>query len=80
VRSLPLFHSLPWFACTLPEKLVAGVAASSGRGYEQAAAILGADFEGFQVRDGWLVYRGFTRAMHPEIQDPTYNDIPAQSA
>lgn len=35
-----------------------------GRGYEQAAAILGADFDGFLVRDGWIVYRGFTRAVH----------------
>ncbi len=35
-----------------------------GRGYEQATAILGADFDGFLVRDGWAVYRRFTQAAH----------------
>ena len=35
-----------------------------GRGYEQAAAIPGANFDGFLVRDGWAVYRRFTQAVH----------------
>jgi transposase len=35
-----------------------------GRGYEQAAAILGPNFDGFLVRDGWAVYRRFTQAVH----------------
>jgi len=35
-----------------------------GRGYEQAIAILGADFGGFVVRDGWIVYRRFAQAFH----------------
>ena len=35
-----------------------------GRGYEQASVILGADFDGFLVRDGWAVYRRFTQAVH----------------
>jgi len=35
-----------------------------GRGYEQAAAILGAEFDGFLVRDGWIVYRRFVHAFH----------------
>jgi transposase len=35
-----------------------------GRGYEQETAILGADFDGFSVRDGWAVYRRFTQAVH----------------
>lgn len=35
-----------------------------GRGYEQARAILGEDFDGFLVRDGWAVYRRFTQAVH----------------
>lgn len=35
-----------------------------GRGYEQAKAILGEDFAGFLVRDGWNGYRGFTLAVH----------------
>ena len=35
-----------------------------GRGFEQAAAVLGKDFAGFLVRDGWGVYRQFTGAVH----------------
>jgi transposase len=35
-----------------------------GRGYEQAKVILGDDFAGFLVRDGWNGYRGFTGAVH----------------
>ena len=27
-------------------------------------AVLGAEFDGFLVRDGWIVYRGFSRAIH----------------
>lgn len=36
----------------------------SGRGFCQAAAILGADFAGVMVRDGWAPYRRFKRARH----------------
>jgi hypothetical protein len=35
-----------------------------GRGYEQAVAILGTDFGGFLVRDGWIVYQRFLRAFY----------------
>lgn len=35
-----------------------------GRGFKQAAAILGTDFEEFLVREGWCAYRGFTQAVH----------------
>lgn len=35
-----------------------------GRGFEQAAAVLGEDFAGFLVRDGWAVYRRFAQAVH----------------
>jgi len=35
-----------------------------GRGFEQAAAVLGADFAGFLVRDGWCIYRQFSQALH----------------
>ena len=35
-----------------------------GRGFEQAARVLGADFAGFLVRDGWSVYRQFLQALH----------------
>jgi transposase len=39
-------------------------AIQSGRGFEQAAAVLGADFAGVVVRDGWAPYRRFTSAIH----------------
>jgi len=35
-----------------------------GCGCEQASFILGDDFDGFLVRDGWAVYRRFTQAVH----------------
>lgn len=35
-----------------------------GRGFEQAAWVLGADYAGFLVRDGWSVYRQFVHAYH----------------
>ena len=35
-----------------------------GRGFDDAATILGADFDGVLVRDGWAPYRRFTNARH----------------
>lgn len=35
-----------------------------GRGFQQAAGVLGEDFSGFLVRDGWSVYRQFQQAFH----------------
>jgi transposase len=35
-----------------------------GRGYEEAAAVLGDDFAGVLVRDGWPPYRRFPHAIH----------------
>jgi transposase len=35
-----------------------------GRGFAEAAAVLGADFAGVLVRDGWAPYRHFTAAAH----------------
>lgn len=35
-----------------------------GRGFDEAAAILGADFDGVLVRDGWAPYRQFMLAAH----------------
>jgi transposase len=36
----------------------------AGRGFDEAAAVLGADFDGVLVRDGWAPYRQFTAAAH----------------
>jgi transposase len=35
-----------------------------GRGFEEAAKILGKDYSGTLVRDGWAVYRKFVQARH----------------
>jgi transposase len=35
-----------------------------GRGFDQAATVLGADFDGVLVRDGWAPYRRFGHAIH----------------
>ena len=35
-----------------------------GRGYEQAAAILGAEYDGFLIHDGWAPYSRFQLAFH----------------
>lgn len=39
-------------------------AIQAGRGFPQAAAILGADFNGVLVRDGWAPYRQFEDTAH----------------
>jgi Transposase IS66 family len=35
-----------------------------GRGFEQATEVLGQNFPGFLVRDGWSIYRQFVHAFH----------------
>lgn len=39
-------------------------AIQAGRGFAQAAAVLGKDFAGQLVRDGWIVYLQFRQALH----------------
>jgi transposase len=39
-------------------------AIQAGRGFDEAAAVLGADFDGVLVRDGWAPYRQFDQAGH----------------
>jgi len=50
-----------WVAAT-PTTTVFRIA--PGRGFDDAAALLGADFAGILVRDGWAPYRRFTQATH----------------
>jgi transposase len=55
--------ALHWlWAFATPETTVYRIQA--GRGFEEAAAVLGADFAGVLVRDGWAPYRQFTAAAH----------------
>jgi transposase len=39
-------------------------AIQNGRGFDEAAAVLGAEFDGVLVRDGWAPYRQFDQAAH----------------
>jgi len=39
-------------------------AVEAGRGFQEAAKILGEDFRGILVRDGWIAYRLFLDALH----------------
>lgn len=39
-------------------------AIQDGRGFDEAAAVLGAEFDGVLVRDGWAPYRRFDQAAH----------------
>ena len=36
----------------------------AGRGFDDAQAVLGADFKGVLVRDGWVVYRSYINGEH----------------
>jgi transposase len=50
-----------WAAAT-PDTTVYAIQA--GRGFAEAARVLGADFSGVLVRDGWAPYRRFDQAIH----------------
>ena len=54
---------LHWlWAFATPETTVYAIC--PGRGFDDAATILGANFAGVLVRDGWAPYRRFTGALH----------------
>ena len=50
-----------WVAVT-PTTTVYAICA--GRGFDDAQAVLGADFDGVLVRDGWVVYRRYANGEH----------------
>ena len=50
-----------WAAAT-PDTTVYAI--QPGRGFAEAATLLGADFAGVLVRDGWAPYRQFAQAIH----------------
>jgi len=54
---------LQWlWACVTPTTTIYAIL--PGRGFEEAASLLGASFAGVLVRDGWAPYRQFTDAAH----------------
>ncbi len=50
------------WAFVTPETTVYAI--RSGRGFDDAATVLGTDYAGVLVRDGWQVYRCYTDALH----------------
>ncbi len=54
---------LQWLWAGASEKTTV-YAIQPGRGYQEAAHLLGPDFDGVLIRDGWAPYRRFTRATH----------------
>jgi transposase len=53
-----------WWMWVFSTSQVTVYSIQPGRGFEQAATVLGADFAGFLVRDGWSIYRQFVQALH----------------
>jgi len=53
-----------WWMWVFSSAQVTVYAIQPGRGFEQAAGVLGQDFHGFLVRDGWSIYRQFVHAFH----------------
>ena len=53
-----------WWMWAFSTAQVTVYAIQEGRGFEQAAFVLGANYAGFLVRDGWSVYRQFVHAYH----------------
>lgn len=53
-----------WWMWAFSSSQVTVYAIQPGRGFKQAAEVLGPDFDGFLVRDGWSIYRQFVRATH----------------
>ena len=53
-----------WWMWAFSSPRMTVYAIQPGRGFQQAAAILGEGFDGFLVHDGWGVYRQFVQAVH----------------
>lgn len=53
-----------WWLWVFVTRTVTVYAIQPGRGYAQATAILGPDYAGILVRDGWAPYRKLPRATH----------------
>jgi transposase len=53
-----------WWMWVFSSPRVTVYAIQPGRGFEQASTVLGENFQGFLVRDGWSVYRQFSQAFH----------------
>ncbi|MBA3641346.1 MAG: hypothetical protein H0W53_19160 [Acidobacteria bacterium] len=55
-------------------------AIQEGRGFAQAAAVLGADYAGVLQRDGWAPYRQFCPRGAPDLSRPSAPPLPHDDA
>jgi transposase len=53
-----------WWLWAFATPLVTVYAILPGRGFAQAASVLGEDYAGRLVHDGWVVYQQFLKALH----------------
>ncbi|MGH9555027.1 MAG: IS66 family transposase [Terriglobales bacterium] len=53
-----------WWLWALATPLVTVYAILPGRGFAQAASVLGEEYAGRLVHDGWIVYEQFQKALH----------------
>ena len=53
-----------WWLWVFASPQVTVYSIQPGRGFPQAAAVLGEEFTGFLVRDGWSIYPHFAQALH----------------
>lgn len=53
-----------WYLWVFVSDGVTVYAILHGRGFEQAASVLGADYHGWLLHDGWIAYYAFVRAFH----------------
>lgn len=60
--------ALPWWLWVAVTPEVTVYAILPGRGFEEAASLIGANFEGFLIHDGWKPYYRFTSAYHQSCQ------------
>jgi len=59
---------LPWWLWVAVTPEVTVYAILPGRGFKEATSLVGADFAGFLIHDGWRVYYQYTLAWHQSCQ------------
>jgi len=65
-----------WWLWAFAAARPAVYAIQAGRGFAEAAAVLGADFDGVLVRDGWAPYRQIRAGGAPDVSRPLGAAVP----
>jgi transposase len=58
----------PWWLWVAVDEQTTVYAILEGRGYKEAVELIGAEFDGFLIHDGWRSYYGFKLAFHQSCQ------------